>query len=272
MLYGRLENDEVKELIGLNKLKDRFLNAVFPDELNNEILKDFGYVCIDTVKSDIQITKDTILKATVKRIGEPGNYEYIREWTTEPYPYNVEERVQTKFNEIREERNKRLTETDYTQSNDYFEMKEEWAEYREKLRSITDSSEDPFLINFPAVPSLEQSNDIERQKNYAEYKINAAFDKKEYNRTIETIDGYLIRANATSLYSLEMSKNTNIFKVKDINNITHELTEKKIEDFIRQIKETGIELFKERHNYIDKIKKSETLEDIDNILLEIKSL
>lgn len=69
--------------------------------------------------------------------------------------FSVEFLNAEKAEEIRQKRNKFLTDSDWTQGNDCplsNEMKEKWAEYRQALRDITEQSEFPFEINWPEKP------------------------------------------------------------------------------------------------------------------------
>ena len=61
---------------------------------------------------------------------------------------------------IRQDRNQRLTESDWTQMLDVlayasFDFKDDWRVYRQALRDITNQS-DPFSIEWPVVPTVTQ--------------------------------------------------------------------------------------------------------------------
>jgi len=61
---------------------------------------------------------------------------------------------QANLEELRQNRNRRLAETDWTQNPDVPEAtKEKWREYRQALRDITINNETVFGIDWPIEPS-----------------------------------------------------------------------------------------------------------------------
>lgn len=61
---------------------------------------------------------------------------------------------QANLEELRENRNRRLAETDWTQNPDVPEAtKEKWREYRQALRDITINNETVFGVDWPIEPS-----------------------------------------------------------------------------------------------------------------------
>lgn len=61
--------------------------------------------------------------------------------------------VETEWELIRSERNKRLAETDWTQLPDVpLHTRETWMSYRQALRDVTNQS-NPFTIEWPVKPS-----------------------------------------------------------------------------------------------------------------------
>lgn len=62
--------------------------------------------------------------------------------------------IDRKWENVRAERNKRISETDWRMTVDYSGSdQEEWKIYRQELRSITEQP-DPFGIVWPEIPSL----------------------------------------------------------------------------------------------------------------------
>lgn len=64
-----------------------------------------------------------------------------------------QEYIQKRWNEIRQERNKLLSETDWTQTLDQpEEFRIKWSEYRQKLRDFSKEYNDPREVLFPRRP------------------------------------------------------------------------------------------------------------------------
>lgn len=84
-----------------------------------------------------------------------GTYKRINnEWVETPEPPNSG--LVIDYNnlaeEVRKERNQRLTESDWTQLQDSPVDKDLWVEYRQKLRDISLQSGFPVYITWPEMP------------------------------------------------------------------------------------------------------------------------
>lgn len=85
------------------------------------------------------------------RLGAPvqRDGEWHTVWVIEPIP------VEVLAPRVREERNKRLAESDWTQLADApltAEKKAEWTQYRHQLRDITQQPEFPWAVVWPNKP------------------------------------------------------------------------------------------------------------------------
>lgn len=101
----------------------------------------------------------------ISAAGYTGPYEYPTydskietvEWTGTEFivrPYNTQE-LEDQWNQIREQRNQLLKDSDWTQISDYdlgIENKEQWALYRQELRDLPDNQLNPFDIQWPDIP------------------------------------------------------------------------------------------------------------------------
>jgi len=62
----------------------------------------------------------------------------------------LKERIKNEWTDIRQQRNRLLSESDWTQLADSPADKDKWAVYRQELRDIT-TQEDPFSIVWPVI-------------------------------------------------------------------------------------------------------------------------
>ena len=86
----------------------------------------------------------------------------ILEWQDDNITAPTDEQIQTKYNELvaaeplkllREVRNTKLAETDWTQSRDVTLTNDaDWATYRQALRDITDTYSDLDSVVWPTKP------------------------------------------------------------------------------------------------------------------------
>ena len=78
----------------------------------------------------------------------------VLDWDGSEYfvrPYNAQE-LEEQWNKVREQRNRLLKDSDWTQISDYdlgFENKEQWATYRQELRDLPEVQSNPFDIQWP---------------------------------------------------------------------------------------------------------------------------
>lgn len=150
-IWGNISNFNVlsdEELLkfGWYKLVQIPLNII-PDD---EIIIRWEFIVHDTYVEHSPITR----KKTESEILNSYNFE-----------------LQKKWNLIRQKRDKLLLESDWTQLDDSpitLENKLEWAEYRQKLRDITDAKS-PEHVKYPKRPNyikkeIQESNDIEMEE------------------------------------------------------------------------------------------------------------
>ena len=92
--------------------------------------------------------------------GDMTNYtvEWLNDSLTEPTSSAIETKrneiyAAEKLDEVREERNKKLAETDWTQSRDVTLSNDSaWQTYRQALRDITDTYSDLNSVVWPTKP------------------------------------------------------------------------------------------------------------------------
>jgi hypothetical protein len=114
-------------------------------KLSDQKLHDLGYVKVapppDWRSFELRIDWDESKWVIEDQVTDKLDKKYNDDW-----------------NKIRKDRNHLLEQSDYTGSFDLpEEMKKEWAEYRQKLRDITDSvyDYDPSKVVFPKKPKMQ---------------------------------------------------------------------------------------------------------------------
>ncbi len=81
----------------------------------------------------------------------------VLDWNGSEYfvrPYNTQE-LEEQWNKVREQRNRLLKDSDWTQISDYnleLENKDQWRVYRQKLRDLPEVQSNPFDILWPTIP------------------------------------------------------------------------------------------------------------------------
>ena len=87
------------------------------------------------------------------------NVEWLNDSLTEPTPSAIETKrneiyAAEKLDEVRKERNKKLAETDWTQSRDVTLSDDaKWKTYRQSLRDITKTYKTLDTVKWPTAPS-----------------------------------------------------------------------------------------------------------------------
>ena len=101
----------------------------------------------------------------ISAAGYTGPYEYpdydsetqTVDWNGTEFivrPYNDQE-LEDQWNQIRQQRNQLLKDSDWTQISDYdlgLENKNQWALYRQELRNLPVTQSNPFNISYPDIP------------------------------------------------------------------------------------------------------------------------
>jgi len=135
----------------LQQLKLDNINVSFPKVISNEILNNFyTYKVIPVGLDDSDYTKNYEEGTPIQ-----SGSVYVQNWLiTSASAEEITERENTQWDEVRSERNRLLTECDWTQMNDTpisGSKLTEWRTYRQSLRDITNQS-NPFEISWPTKP------------------------------------------------------------------------------------------------------------------------
>jgi hypothetical protein len=152
MLYAKISGETVVKYpyTALDLRKD-YPAVSFPSIVKDYLLREYGVYPVISVDKPSNHLKN-YSQATPVLV----NNELFQSWDeSDASESEIYERIQSKWVEVRSERNSLLKACDWTQLPDVSlteEKKSEWAVYRQQLRDITDAT-DPFLIEFPQEPS-----------------------------------------------------------------------------------------------------------------------
>lgn len=150
-MYIKVSGSNITYPYSLNQLRSDNLNVSFPQTISDEILSDYHtYRVIPIGLDDNDYTKN-YEEGTPTQSGSV----YVQNWLiTSASVEEITDRENIQWNEVRSERNRLLTECDWTQMSDTpisGSKLTEWQTYRQSLRDITSQS-NPFEIIWPTKP------------------------------------------------------------------------------------------------------------------------
>lgn len=120
-------------------------NISFPEQMPDERLAEWGvFPVIPQTRPEVPYTK-VLEEITPIQI----NNNWTQQWLLRDY---TNQEVETLANTIRDERNRLLQESDWTQVGDTPVDKTIWATYRQELRDTTLQTEFPFNVTWPTKP------------------------------------------------------------------------------------------------------------------------
>lgn len=144
-------NTKTKEIVEAKDILAANPNTTFPNMgWTNEMLSDLGYAELNFPEILSPGPFETLVEGTPVKAKDG---KWYRSFTTEEVSDGVKEELLTKqWHEVRIQRSNLLLECDWTQLEDAPVNKEDWATYRQTLRDITETTTDPFNVNWPNPP------------------------------------------------------------------------------------------------------------------------
>lgn len=125
----------------------------------HDILLGYGFHHIQDNPPEYDWVTQKIVKGNVRKIRNSPYYQFpytIEELTPEEIAINQEKKRQLDWIPFREQRDRLLKDSDWTQISDYSLVSEEekvlWAEYRQELRDLPETYPDPADIVWPEIP------------------------------------------------------------------------------------------------------------------------
>ena len=147
-MYLRIINNTAHYPYTISQLRNSYPNVSLPENISDEALIGWDMYVVTPTPMPTDYTKD-ITEGTPTLI----DGIYYKSWVqTDASESEINYRIQSKWEDIRIQRNELLTECDWTQLSDIStEIKEAWAPYRQALRNIT-TQPNPFSIIWPVKP------------------------------------------------------------------------------------------------------------------------
>jgi hypothetical protein len=147
-MYLRIIEDTIHYPYSIPQLRKSYPNTSLPAQLTDESLIEWDMYVVTPTTMPNDYTKNITEGTPVLTDGV-----YYQNWIqTNASEEEISYRIQTKWEEIRIQRNELLTECDWTQLLDIpTETKELWQTYRQSLRDITSQS-NPYNITWPVKP------------------------------------------------------------------------------------------------------------------------
>jgi acyl carrier protein phosphodiesterase len=151
MFYAKLDADSKLERYPytLTDLRRDNPQTSFPKTITEEIARAFNCVPVTQIAYADNYTKNYERSAR----NNAGTWE--EQWiesnaTTE----EVTQRVTLKSNDVRNERNQKLTDCDWTQANDSpLKAESTWITYRQALRDVPTQAGFPHTVTWPTKPT-----------------------------------------------------------------------------------------------------------------------
>ena len=150
-MYIKVSGSNITYPYSLNQLRSDNLNVSFPQTISDEILSDYHTYRVIPIGLDNNDYTKNYEEGTPTQSGSV----YVQNWLiTSASVEEITDRENIQWNEVRSERNRLLTECDWTQMSDTpisGSKLTEWQTYRQSLRDITSQS-NPFEIIWPTKP------------------------------------------------------------------------------------------------------------------------
>jgi len=149
-MFALIENGAVKQYpYSLYEIQRANLNTSFPSTVSDATMAEYGamrvYFATQPVLSDTQVLVEGTPVVADDRWTQVWT---VREMTTE----EVTQRFDSAASAVREQRNDKLKDSDWTQITDASADKTAWAVYRQALRDVTAQAGFPLTVTWPDAP------------------------------------------------------------------------------------------------------------------------
>jgi hypothetical protein len=150
-MYVKVTNGVVEKYpYSIGDLRKDNINTSFPANPSNEMLAEWGvYPVTDTPEPSYDIATQRVVWGTPALI----DGQWTHTWDTVALSSEEQQSIrQAKENNVRNERNRLLVESDWTQILDAPVDRTAWAAYRQALRDITGQEGFPWAVQWPTKP------------------------------------------------------------------------------------------------------------------------
>lgn len=148
-MFAKVDKDTViKFPYTMDDLRADYPTASISANLSNELLAYLGLTRVVVTGAPEHDPSKEVAEPT----GCVFNREKLRWETAFTLRPLTEAEIEAKADEVRSQRNNRLTRCDWTQVLDAQVDRAAWAEYRQQLRDVPDQPGFPFNVNWPQEP------------------------------------------------------------------------------------------------------------------------
>jgi Iap family predicted aminopeptidase len=150
-MFAIIENGVVKQYpYSTRDLKVSHPNTSFPEVISDAVMAEFGALRV-FFSTQPEITATQVLEEATP-VFSVDDQRWTQVWTVRDMTEaEVTQQLESKSAEIRQIRNAKLTESDWTQVADAPVDKAAWATYRQGLRDITAQDGFPWIIDWPTL-------------------------------------------------------------------------------------------------------------------------
>ncbi len=150
-MYIKTTNGAYEKQYSIGQLRKDNPQTSFPKNPTDALLAEWNvFPVVPTSRPDTDDTKDVVEGTPINQDGK-----WVQVWNvTDVPPEELAAREYRKADNIRSERNQKLTESDWTQVADAPVNQALWAEYRQALRNIPEQAGFPDSVVWPAMHGI----------------------------------------------------------------------------------------------------------------------
>ena len=148
-MYAKLNNGQLQKYpYTMGMLRKDNHNVSFPKVMTDEIFAQFGVVRVtSTPRPEYDHTKEFNV------VAEQVNGAWVEKWVaTDVSAEEIAQRTENQANNVRAERNQKLSQSDWTQVADSPVDLVSWAAYRQALRDVPAHKGFPWNVTWPEAP------------------------------------------------------------------------------------------------------------------------
>jgi hypothetical protein len=149
-MYVKVTNGVVEKYpYSIGQLRKDNRNVSFPANPSNDLLAEYGmYPVVSTPEPDYDMATQRVVWGTPALI----NGQWTHVWDTVALSSEEQQSIrQAKESDIRNERNRKLTETDWRFRSD-MNPSQAWIDYCQELRDIPAQAGFPWSVQWPSQP------------------------------------------------------------------------------------------------------------------------
>jgi hypothetical protein len=148
-MFAKLNNGQLQKYpYTMGMLRKDHHNVAFPKVMTDEIFAQFGVVRVtSTPRPEYDHTKEFNV------VAEQVNNAWVEKWVaTDVSAEEIAQRTENQANNVRAERNQKISDCDWTQLPDAPVDSAVWSVYRQSLRDVPSQAGFPWNVVWPTQP------------------------------------------------------------------------------------------------------------------------